>query len=64
MAARRPLRPSSDTSLAPYNTEAEVDRFLEAVEEIACGRINARYEQAEDGEYAPAGGWPRVEVAL
>ena len=61
---RKALPGAVRASLAPYNTEAEVDRFLEAVEEIACGRINARYEQAEDGEYAPAGGWPRVEVAL
>ena len=51
-------------SLAPYNTEAEVDRFLEAVDEVARGGIKAPYERADDGEYAPSGGWPRVEVAL
>jgi len=51
-------------SLAPYNTEAEVDRFLEAVRHIARGRIKATYEQAADGTYAPAGGWPRIESPL
>jgi selenocysteine lyase/cysteine desulfurase len=51
-------------SLAPYNTEAEVDRFLEAVGQIARGRIKATYEQAADGTYAPAGGWPRIDSPL
>lgn len=51
-------------SLAPYNTEAEVDRFLDAVSEIAHGRIRAGYEQSIDGEYEPAGGWARIEFPL
>ena len=51
-------------SLAPYNTAEEVDRFLEAVREIARGDIRAPYAQTADGEYEPAGGWPRVEVAI
>jgi selenocysteine lyase/cysteine desulfurase len=51
-------------SLAPYNTEAEVDRFLDAVRHIAQGRIKSTYEQAADGTYAPAGGWPRVASPL
>lgn len=64
---RRALPGAVRASLAPYNTEAEVDRFLEAVGEIARGGITARYEKVEqaiDGEYAPAGGWPRVKVLL
>ena len=61
---RKALPGAVRASLAPYNTEAEVDRFLEAVEDIARGGIKGRYDQAEDGEYAPRGGWPRVEVAL
>jgi selenocysteine lyase/cysteine desulfurase len=51
-------------SLAPYNTDAEVDRFLDAVKVIAGGGVRAKYEEMEDGEYVPAGGWPAVEVAL
>ncbi|HEY6117401.1 MAG TPA: aminotransferase class V-fold PLP-dependent enzyme [Candidatus Dormibacteraeota bacterium] len=51
-------------SLAPYNTEAEVDRFLEAVRHIARGHIRATYEQSADGTYSPAGGWPRIESPL
>ena len=51
-------------SFAPYNTEAEIDRFLEAVGQIARGRIKATYEQAADGTYAPAGGWPRIDSPL
>ena len=51
-------------SLAPYNTEAEVDRFLDAVTQIARGRMKATYEQAADGTYSPAGGWPRVASPL
>jgi cysteine desulfurase/selenocysteine lyase len=61
---RKALPGAVRASLAPYNTDAEVDRFLEAVRVIAGGGIAARYEQSEDGDYAPAGGWPRVEVAL
>ena len=51
-------------SLAPYNTETEVDRFLDAVRQIARGGIGAKYEQTIDGEYQPVGGWPRIELAL
>jgi selenocysteine lyase/cysteine desulfurase len=51
-------------SLAPYNTEAEVDRFLDAVRHIARGHIKATYEQSADGTYSPAGGWPRIESPL
>ncbi len=64
---RRTLPGAVRASLAPYNTEAEVDRFLEAVGQVARGRVRSTYEQIEqaiDGEYAPAGGWPRIEVTL
>lgn len=61
---RKALPGAVRASLAPYNTDAEVDRFLEAVGQIARGAVKAKYVQAGDGEYAPAGGWPRVEVAL
>jgi selenocysteine lyase/cysteine desulfurase len=64
-AGRRKALPGAvRASLAPYNTEAEVDRFLEAVKQVARGRINATYEQAADGTFAPAGGWPRTTIAL
>ncbi|HEX2645786.1 MAG TPA: aminotransferase class V-fold PLP-dependent enzyme, partial [Candidatus Dormibacteraeota bacterium] len=51
-------------SLAPYNTDAEVDRFLDAVSVFARRGVSARYTQTGDGEYEPAGGWPSVEVAI
>jgi hypothetical protein len=51
-------------SLAPYNTEAEIDRFADAVTRVARGRLRATYEQAADGTFAPAGGWPRIETPL
>jgi selenocysteine lyase/cysteine desulfurase len=64
-AGRRKALPGAvRASLAPYNTEEEVDRFLEAVRQVARGRIRATYEQAVDGTYAPAGGWPRVPSPL
>ena len=64
-AGRRKALPGAvRASLAPYNTEAEVDRFLEAVTQVARGRIKATYEQAADGTYAPAGGWPRIQTPL
>jgi selenocysteine lyase/cysteine desulfurase len=64
-AGRRKALPGAvRASLAPYNTETEVDRFLEAVRQVARGRINASYEQAADGTYAPAGGWPRIPSAM
>ena len=61
---RKALPGAVRASLAPYNTEAEVDRFLEAVQQIARGRVRADYEQSADGTFAPAGGWPRIEVGL
>ena len=51
-------------SLAPYNTQAEVERFVDAVTHIARGRIKSTYEQAADGTFAPAGGWPRIPSPL
>jgi len=64
-AGRRKALPGAvRASLAPYNTEAEVDRFLEAVRQIARGRIKSTYEQAADGTYAPSGGWPRIPSPL
>lgn len=61
---RKALPGAVRASLAPYNTQAEIDRFLEAVSVIAAGGIKSDYGQLEDGEYAPSGGWPAVEVAL
>jgi cysteine desulfurase/selenocysteine lyase len=61
---KRALPGAVRASLAPYNTEVEVDRFLEAVEQIARGRIRASYEQAADGTFAPTGGWPRIASPL
>jgi cysteine desulfurase/selenocysteine lyase len=58
---RRALPGAVRASLAPYNNTTEVDRFLEAVAKVARGGIKAAYEQAADGTYSPAGGWPRVE---
>jgi len=64
-AGRRKALPGAvRASLAPYNTEAETDRFLEAVRQVARGRIKATYVQAADGTYAPSGGWPRIPTAL
>jgi cysteine desulfurase / selenocysteine lyase len=61
---RKALPGAVRASLAPYNTDAEVDRFLEAVADVAGGGIKEKYQQDAEGEYAPAGGWPRVEVAF
>jgi hypothetical protein len=61
---RKALPGAVRASLAPYNTDAEVDRFLEAMRVIARGGIRAPYDRMEDGDYVPAGGWPAVEVAL
>lgn len=63
MGHRRALPGAVRASLAPYNTENEVDRFLDAVRRIATGRTRATYEQAADGTFAPAGGWPRLHGA-
>jgi selenocysteine lyase/cysteine desulfurase len=51
-------------SLAPYNDRAEVDRFAEAVGHIARGELESTYEQAEDGTFAPTGGWPAISNPL
>jgi cysteine desulfurase/selenocysteine lyase len=61
---RKALPGAVRASLAPYNTAEEVDRFAEAVTHIARGRLKATYEQAPDGTYAPAGGWPRLASPL
>jgi selenocysteine lyase/cysteine desulfurase len=64
-AGRRKALPGAvRASLAPYNTEAEVNRFLEGVRQVARGRIRATYEQAADGTYSPSGGWPRIPTSL
>ena len=59
---RQSLPGAVRASLAPYNTDAEVDRFLDAVNELARRRMKCTYEQAEDGTYAPAGGWPPIKM--
>jgi selenocysteine lyase/cysteine desulfurase len=61
---RKALPGAVRASLAPYNTQAEVERFVDAVSHIARGRIKATYEQAIDGTFAPAGGWPRITSPL
>ena len=55
-ADRRTALPGAvRASLAPYNDEAEVDRFADAVRHVAGGKLNASYEQASDGTFAPDG---------
>ncbi len=61
---RRALPGAVRASLAPYNTESEIDRFLDAVDRIARGKMKSTYEQSPDGTFAPAGGWPRIESPL
>jgi selenocysteine lyase/cysteine desulfurase len=61
---RKALPGAVRASLAPYNTQAEVDRFVDAVSHIARGRINSTYEQSADGTFAPSGGWPRISSPL
>jgi selenocysteine lyase/cysteine desulfurase len=61
---RKALPGAVRASLAPYNTQSEVDRFVDAVSQIARGRIKATYEQAVDGTFSPAGGWPRIASPL
>ncbi len=61
---RKALPGAVRASLAPYNTESEVDRFVDAVRHVARGRVKATYEQAADGTFAPAGGWPRLPARL
>src|SRR5467141_797876 len=45
-------------SLAPYNDDDEVDRFVQAVRQVARGNLKASYEQSIDGTFSPVGGWP------
>jgi selenocysteine lyase/cysteine desulfurase len=61
---RKALPGAVRASLAPYNTASEVERFVEAVAHIARGKIKATYEQAADGTFSPAGGWPRIPSPL
>ncbi|MHB8612434.1 MAG: aminotransferase class V-fold PLP-dependent enzyme [Candidatus Dormibacteraceae bacterium] len=61
---RKALPGAVRASLAPYNTAGELDRFVEAVTHIAQGRLKATYEQAADGTFSPAGGWPRIPSPL
>jgi cysteine desulfurase / selenocysteine lyase len=61
---RRALPGAVRASLAPYNTASEVDRFVDAVAQVARGRLKSTYEQAADGTYSPAGGWPRMPNPL
>jgi selenocysteine lyase/cysteine desulfurase len=64
-ADRRTALPGAvRASLAPYNDEAEVDRFAEAVRLVAGGQLKTRYEQASDGTFAPEGGWPAIPNPL
>jgi cysteine desulfurase/selenocysteine lyase len=51
-------------SLAPYNDEAEVTRFADAVRHVASGQLKTHYEQAADGTFAPEGGWPAIPNPL
>jgi selenocysteine lyase/cysteine desulfurase len=61
---RKALPGAVRASLAPYNTATEVERFVEAVTRIAKGKLKATYEQAADGTFSPAGGWPRMPSPL
>ena len=57
---RKALPGAVRASLAPYNTSAEVDRFADAVRQVARGQLKTTYEQAIDGTFAPSGGWPAI----
>jgi hypothetical protein len=61
---RKALPGAVRASLAPYNDEGEVDRFVDAVRRVAKGQLKARYEQAVDGTFSPVGGWPAIENPL
>ena len=61
---RQALPGAVRASLAPYNTTGELDRFVDAVTHIARGRLKATYEQADDGTFSPAGGWPHIPSPL
>src|SRR3989442_5846126 len=51
---RQALPGAVRASLAPYNSQAEVDRFADAVRHVARGELNSAYEQADDGPFPPA----------
>jgi cysteine desulfurase/selenocysteine lyase len=61
---RQALPGAVRASLAPYNTTGELDRFVDGVTHIARGRLKSTYEQAADGTFSPAGGWPRIANPL
>ena len=61
---RKALPGAVRASLAPYNDEGEVDRFVKAVKQVAQGQLKATYEQASDGTFSPVGGWPAIENPL
>jgi cysteine desulfurase / selenocysteine lyase len=61
---RKALPGAVRASLAPYNDAAEVDRFLDAVRQVAAGQLGASYEQSGDGTFSPVGGWPAIENPL
>jgi selenocysteine lyase/cysteine desulfurase len=61
---RKALPGAVRASLAPYNTAGEVERFVGAVTQISRGKLRATYEQAADGTFSPAGGWPRIPSPL
>jgi hypothetical protein len=64
-ADRRTALPGAvRASLAPYNDDAEVERFADAVRQVASGQLRTRYEQASDGTFAPDGGWPEIPNPL
>ena len=61
---RKALPGAVRASLAPYNDEGEVDRFVQAVRQVAKGELKASYEQSSDGTFSPVGGWPAIENPL
>jgi cysteine desulfurase / selenocysteine lyase len=61
---RKALPGAVRASLAPYNDEGEVDRFVDAVRQVALGQLKGHYEQASDGTFSPVGGWPAIENPL
>jgi len=61
---RKALPGAVRASLAPYNNEGEVDRFVKAVRQLAAGQLRHSYEQSSDGTFSPVGGWPAIENPL
>jgi cysteine desulfurase/selenocysteine lyase len=61
---RKALPGAVRASLAPYNDEGEVDRFVQAVRQVAQGNLKASYEQSIDGTFSPVGGWPAIPNSL